>query len=93
MNTALKRVIDELYALCDPNGASVSGANASTSTEREGSNGYTKPGYYGDVDSSYSSGYSGSGKGWVYSADELHVIGLPEGSNGYTQPGYYGDID
>lgn len=59
----------------------------------EGSNGYTKPGYYGDVDGSYSSGYSGSGKGWVYSADELHVIGLPEGSNGYTQPGYYGDID
>ena len=24
-------------------------------------------------------GYSGSGKGWVYSTDELHVIGLPEG--------------
>ena len=35
MNTALKRVIDELYTLCDPNGASVSGANASTSSERE----------------------------------------------------------
>ncbi|SEM18919.1 hypothetical protein SAMN04487770_12820 [Butyrivibrio sp. ob235] len=59
----------------------------------EGSNGYTKPGYYGDVDSSYSSGYSGSGKGWVYDADELHVIGLPEGEDGYTMPGYYGDID
>ncbi len=35
MNTALKRVIDELYTLCDPNGASVNGAAASTSTERE----------------------------------------------------------
>ena len=59
----------------------------------EGSNGYTKPGYYGDVDQSYSSGYSGEGKGWVYDADELHVIGLPEGEDGYTMPGYYGDID
>ncbi len=59
----------------------------------EGSNGYTKPGYYGDVDRSYSSGYSGAGKGWVYDADELHVIGLPEGEDGYTMPGYYGDID
>ncbi len=59
----------------------------------EGSNGYTKPGYYGDVDGTYSSGYSGSGKGWVYSADELHVIGLPEGEDGYTLPGWYGDID
>ncbi|MBQ6407126.1 MAG: hypothetical protein IJJ64_03710 [Butyrivibrio sp.] len=38
-------------------------------------------------------GYSGPGKGWVYSADELHVIGLPEGENGYTLPGWYGDID
>ena len=59
----------------------------------EGSNGYTKPGYYGDVDESYSSGYSGAGKGWVYDADELHVIGLPEGEDGYTMPGFYGDID
>ncbi len=59
----------------------------------EGANGYTKPGYYGDVDGTYSSGYSGSGKGWVYSADELHVIGLPEGEDGYTLPGWYGDID
>ena len=59
----------------------------------EGANGYTKPGYYGDVDGAYSSGYSGSGKGWVYSADELHVIGLPEGEDGYTLPGWYGDID
>ena len=40
-----------------------------------------------------SSGYYGSGKGWVYSADELHVIGLPEGEDGYTLPGWYGDID
>jgi len=59
----------------------------------EGSNGYTKPGYYGDVNGTYSSDYSGSGKGWVYSADELHVIGLPEGEDGYTLPGWYGDID
>ncbi|WP_029232536.1 AAA family ATPase [Butyrivibrio sp. VCB2006] len=35
MNTALKRVMDELYTLCDPNGASVSGAAASNSSERE----------------------------------------------------------
>ena len=34
-----------------------------------------------------------SGKGWVYSVDELHVIGLLEGEDGYTRPGWYGDID
>ena len=45
------------------------------------------------IGSSNSSGYSGSGKGRVYSADELHVIGLPTGENGYTKPGYYGDVD
>ena len=39
------------------------------------------------------SGTTTSGKGWVYSADELHVIGLPEGEDGYTLPGWYGDID
>lgn len=33
------------------------------------------------------------GKGWVYSADELHVINLPEGENGYTKAGWYGDIE
>ena len=43
--------------------------------------------------SSTSSSYSGPGRGWVYSVDELHVIGLPEGENGYTKPGWYGDID
>ena len=48
-------------------------------------------GYSGGSSGSYS--YSGSGKGWVYSCDELHVIGLPEGENGYTLPGWYGDID
>lgn len=45
---------------------------------------------------SYNSGYgsySGQGKGWVYSSDELHVVGLPEGENGYTLPGWYGDVD
>lgn len=35
MNTALKKAIDELYALADPNGSSVSGASASISSERE----------------------------------------------------------
>lgn len=34
-----------------------------------------------------------SGKGWVYSTDELHVTGLPTDENGYTQAGWYGDID
>lgn len=43
--------------------------------------------------STTSPSYSGAGKGWVYSCDELHVIGLPEGENGYTLPGWYGDID
>ena len=47
--------------------------------------------YSGGSSGSYS--YSGAGKGWVYSCDELHVIGLPEGENGYTKPGWYGDID
>ncbi len=46
---------------------------------------------FGSSSSTYN--YSGSGKGWVYSVDELHVIGLPEGENGYTKPGWYGDID
>ncbi len=46
--------------------------------------------YAGEVTSG---DYSGAGKGWVYSTDELHVIGLPEGENGYTVPGWYGDID
>ncbi len=59
----------------------------------EGENGYTKPGYYGDVDGSYSSGSSGEGKGWVSSADELHVTGLPTDEDGYTSSGYYGDVD
>ena len=35
MNTELKKAIDELYTLADPNGASASGAVASNSTERE----------------------------------------------------------
>ena len=51
----------------------------------------------GSSSGSYAGGnsgsYSGPGKGWVYSCDELHVIGLPEGENGYTLPGWYGDID
>lgn len=38
-------------------------------------------------------GTTSSGKGWVYSTDELHVVGLPEGENGYTKPGWYGDVD
>lgn len=46
-----------------------------------------------DSGRSSSSGNTTSGKGWVYSADELHVIGLPEGEDGYTLPGWYGDID
>ena len=46
----------------------------------------------GSVSSSTSGGTT-SGKGWVYSTDELHVIGLPEGENGYTVPGWYGDVD
>lgn len=33
------------------------------------------------------------GRGWIYSADELHVIGLPEDAEtGYTKSGWYGDI-
>lgn len=48
---------------------------------------------YSDSGRSSSSGNTTSGKGWVYSADELHVIGLPEGEDGYTLPGWYGDID
>ena len=33
------------------------------------------------------------GRGWVYGADELHIVGLPENEQGYTQAGWYGDID
>lgn len=33
-------------------------------------------------------------KGWVYSTDELHIVGLPEDSEtGYTKSGNYGQID
>lgn len=32
-------------------------------------------------------------KGWVYSSDELHVVGLPEDESGYTKAGDYGAID
>lgn len=59
--------------------------NCKTATKKNSSS------YSGSSSGSYS--YSGQGKGWVYSADELHVIGLPEGETGYTLPGYYGDID
>ncbi len=39
-----------------------------------------------------SNSYSNYGKGWVYSTDELHVIGLPEDSEtGYTKSGWYGN--
>ncbi len=53
----------------------------------------TQGGGSGNSSGESGSSYSGSGKGWVYSVDELHVIGLPEGKNGYTKPGWYGDID
>ena len=33
-----------------------------------------------------------TGKGWVYSSDELHIIGLPEDEQGYTRSGDYGVI-
>ena len=33
-------------------------------------------------------------KGWVYSTDELHIVGLPENSEtGYTKAGDYGKIE
>ena len=53
----------------------------------------TSSGSYSGGSSNSNNTYSGSGKGWVYSTDELHVIGLPEGENGYTKPGWYGNID
>ena len=63
----------------------------------EGPNSTRKPNYKpSNGSSSGSTGNSSGttqGKGWVYSSDELHVIGLPEGEDGYTMPGYYGDID
>lgn len=44
--------------------------------------------------SSYAgNGYTGEARGWVYSTDELHIIGLPENpETGYTQAGNYGTI-
>ena len=32
-------------------------------------------------------------KGYVYSTDELHVVGLPEDERGYTKAGDYGKIE
>lgn len=65
----------------------------------DGPNSTRKPNYRSSNGSSAGSkGNSNSagttqGKGWIYSSDELHVIGLPEGSNGYAKTGYYGDVD
>ena len=43
---------------------------------------------------SSTSSSNGTNKGWVYSTDELHIIGLPEDSEtGYTKAGDYGVID
>jgi hypothetical protein len=39
------------------------------------------------------SSYSGEARGWVYSTDELHIVGLPEDpETGYTRAGDYGTI-
>lgn len=39
-----------------------------------------------------SNSYSNYNKGWIYSTDELHVVGLPEDSEtGYTKSGWYGN--
>lgn len=43
--------------------------------------------------SSSTSQYGYEPKGWVYSSDELHVVGLPEDESGYTKAGDYGAID
>lgn len=32
-------------------------------------------------------------KGYVYTTDELHVVGLPEDERGYTKAGDYGKIE
>ena len=32
-------------------------------------------------------------RGWVFTSDELHIVGLPEDENGYTKSGDYGRID
>lgn len=37
--------------------------------------------------------YSGEAHGWVYSTDELHIVGLPEDERGYTKAGNYGTIN
>ena len=43
--------------------------------------------------STTTSTYNGEAKGWIYSTDELHVVGLPEDpTTGYTQSGIYGII-
>ena len=34
-----------------------------------------------------------TGQGWVYSTDELHIVGLPEDESGYTKSGFYGSIE
>ena len=36
---------------------------------------------------------SSTAKGWVFSTDELHIIGLPENEQGYTAAGDYGVIN
>ena len=57
--------------------------NGSTTTKKSESN--TKSNYN-------SNSYSNYNKGWIYSTDELHVIGLPEDSEtGYTKSGWYGN--
>lgn len=42
---------------------------------------------------SSNSTYSNQNRGWVYSTDELHLVGLPEDERGYTRAGDYGAIE
>ena len=88
-----EKLMDELEAEGTLTQEAVDSISKGTSKRKPNCKSNKSSNKYSDSGKSSSSGNTTSGKGWVYSADELHVIGLPEGEDGYTLPGWYGDID
>jgi hypothetical protein len=88
-----EKLMDELEAEGTLTQEAIDSISKGTSKRKPNCKSNKSSNKYSDSGSSSSSGNTTSGKGWVYSADELHVIGLPEGEDGYTLPGWYGDID
>lgn len=88
-----EKLMDELEAEGTLTQEAIDSISKGTSKRKPNCKSNKSSNKYSDSVSSSTSGGNTSGKGWVYSTDELHVIGLPEGEDGYTLPGWYGDVD